>query len=68
MNIIFLIKNLNTNEYFGSYRIDDYWTNDIEDAVHYKDESEALAVIENDEQYSDFFDDVYLSIEKIYKK
>jgi hypothetical protein len=64
---IFLIKDINTNKFFGTYRISDYWTSDIVDAEEFISEGDALILIQDEERFGDFFIDKYLSIEKVIK-
>ena len=64
IKIIFLIKDILTNKFFGTYRIDDYWT-DIVDAKEFINKDEALNLIKDEERFGDFFTDKYLSIEEI---
>ena len=37
MKRFFVLQNIETNQYFGKYRIDEYWTEDIEDANKFED-------------------------------
>lgn len=64
---IFLIKDITTSKFFGTYRIDDYWTDNIDDAKEFINEDEALSLIQDEERFGDFFVDKYLSIKKIIK-
>ena len=64
---IFLIKDITTDKFFGTYRISDYWTNDIIDAKEFINEEDALILIQDEERFGDFFIDKYLSIEKFIK-
>ena len=64
---IFLIKDIITSKFFGTYRIDDYWTNDINDAKEFTNKDEALELIQDEERFGDFFSYKYLSIEEIIK-
>lgn len=64
---IFLIKDITTDKFFGTYRISDYWTSDIVDAKEFISEEDALILIQDEEGFSDFFIDKYLSIEKFIK-
>lgn len=64
---IFLIKDITTGKFFGTYRISDYWTGDIVDAKEFISEEDALILIQDEERFGDFFIDKYLSIEKFIK-
>ena len=64
---IFLIKDISTNKFFGTYRTDDYWTKDINDAKKFINKDEALELIQDEEQYGNFFSYKYLLIEEIIK-
>ena len=66
IKVIFLIKDITTNKFFGTYRIDDYWT-DMVDAKEFINKDEALNLIKDEERFGDFFTDKYLSIEEIIK-
>ncbi len=61
---IFLIKDITTNKFFGTYRVNDYWTNNVNDATEFMNEDEALVLIQDEERFGDFFMDKHLSIEK----
>ena len=63
---IFLIKDIITSKFFGTYRIDDYWT-DMVNAKEFINKDEALNLIQDEERFGDFFTDKYLSIEEIIK-
>jgi hypothetical protein len=64
---IFLIKDMTSNKFFGTYRISDYWTGEIVDAKEFINKDEALNLIQDEERFGDFFTDKYLSIEEIIK-
>ena len=64
---IFLIKDITTGKFFGTYRISDYWTGEIVDAKEFINKDEALNLIQDEERFGDFFTDKYLSIEEIIK-
>ena len=66
IKIIFLIKDILTNKFFGTYRIADYWT-DMVNAKEFINKDEALNLIQDEERFGDFFTDKYLSIEEIIK-
>lgn len=66
IKVIFLIKDILTNKFFGTYGIDDYWT-DMVDAKEFINKDEALNLIQDEERFGDFFTDKYLSIEEIIK-
>ena len=67
IKVIFLIKDIITSKFFGTYRIVDYWTNDINDAKEFTNKDEALELIQDEERFGDFFSYKYLSIEEIIK-
>ena len=41
MKKFYLFQRLDTLEYFGTYRGDDYWTKDITDAYQYEEKKES---------------------------
>ena len=50
MKKFYLLEDVETNKYFGTYRCDDYWTSDIEDSKKFFNTDD----FEIDEQTIDF--------------
>lgn len=70
--IVFVIKDLTTQSYYATYRGDESWTRNIEDANEYNSEEEILQEI--DKQIEDEWGGYtklaiadYLQIEKVIK-
>jgi len=66
METLFIIKNLETNLFYGNYRIDNYWTKDLNEVDFFKTKEAALKTLQ-DPNLTDFFFDSIVSIEEIYK-
>ena len=67
IEIVFLIKDTKTKKLFATYRADDYWTDDVNDAEKFTNKDEALNLIQDEEKFGDFFTGKYLSLKEIIK-
>lgn len=67
MEIIFVIQDVNTKEYYWRYRIDDGFDSELDDATTFDSENEAIGII-CDEYLIDLFEGRTLEIKKYIKK
>lgn len=66
METLFVIQDVKTKEYFWEYRIDNGFTEDVDQAKTYENENDCLKYM-NDGYYEDTFFDRVLEIKKYYR-